>query len=192
MWRNIGRWLTPALVGGLVLTACGGDDGAGSDPETPGDTPEEAAEPEALTIPEPMRAFEDDGNVAEIRIAGDDRMQFDTDRFSVAPGQMVRLTLEHVGVLPAQSMGHNVVVLEQGEDAITFGTDASEQGSDFDNDFVPESVRDRVIALTDLIGGGETTIVEFRAPDEPGEYPFLCSFPGHFGQMNGVMDVQGN
>ncbi len=154
------------------------------------DEPDEPAA-EALSTPEPMQAFEDDGDVAEITIGGDDRMRFDTDRFTVRAGQMVRLTLEHTGQLPAQSMGHNVVVLVEGDDPIEFGADVNEQGGSMDNDYVPEPVRDRVIAYTAMIGGGETTVVEFKAPESPGEYPFLCSFPGHAGMMNGIMEVEG-
>ncbi|MEX2466038.1 MAG: plastocyanin/azurin family copper-binding protein [Gemmatimonadota bacterium] len=192
MRNKTNSWLLSVVFGGLLLSGCGGDAGQGGTEATDDAVGERSAEPTELTIPEPMRAFEDDGNVAEIRIEGDDRMTFDTDRFTVAPGQMVRLTLVHVGSLPAQSMGHNVVILQTGENAITFGIDASEQGSDFVNDFVPESVRDRILALTALIGGGQSAVVEFKAPEEPGEYAFLCSFPGHFGQMNGFMEVRAN
>lgn len=177
--------LALALAALAWTTACG--DG-GNEAER-ADAEAESAGPE-LTIPEPMLAFEDDGDVLEIRIEADDRMRFDTDQFTVGAGQMVRLTLVHVGSLPAQSMGHNVVIIQQGDDAIDFGTDANEQGADVDNDFVPEPVRDRVIAYTELVGGGETTTIEFRAPEEPGDYPFLCSFPGHFMQMNGQMVVE--
>jgi azurin len=40
-----------------------------------------------------------------------------------------------------------------------------------------------------LIGGGESTTIEFEAP-EKGEYTFLCTFPGHFGLMNGKFIVE--
>lgn len=185
---HVPRWnpLALAMAGLISITACAGEDAgerAGAEAQL------EAAGPE-LTVPEPMVAFEDDGDVLEIRIEADDRMRFDTDEFTVGAGQMVRLTLVHVGGLPAQNMGHNVVILQQGDDPIDFGSDANEEGADFDNEFVPEPVRARVIAHTELVGGGETTTVEFRVPEEPGEYPFLCSFPGHFMQMNGQMVVE--
>jgi len=183
------RWL-PLVAAGLLLGGCGGSETGqerASEADAAGDEPVEPT----LTIPEPMQVFQDDGNVAEIEIEGNDRMRFDLDEFTVEAGQMVRLTLVHVGSLPKNSMGHNVVVLVQGEDVIDFGSDANEQGGEEENHYVPEPVRDRVVAFTELIGGGETATVEFRAPEEPGEYPFLCSFPGHFSQMNGVMVVEG-
>ena len=32
--------------------------------------------------------------------------------------------------------------------------------------------------------------LEFRAPDEAGEYPFICSFPGHWRVMTGILTVK--
>jgi len=148
--------------------------------------PEEAAE---ASMPEAMQAFTDDGNVLEISIEGDDAMRFNMEEFEVQAGQMVRLTLIHTGTLPVQSMGHNVVILEEGEDFASFAADAIQQGGSLNNEWVPEEMRDRVLAFTPLIGGGETTMVEFQAPEEAGEYPFLCSFPAHATLMNGVMRV---
>lgn len=177
----------PIVVLALALLGCGVEE---PEPDAPDVDPTDAAPEEELTIPEPMQAFEDDGNVAEIVIEGDDAMRFDIDEFTVDAGQMVRLTLEHVGNLPAQAMGHNVVILYPGDDVMEFGADVGEHEGGHHDDFVPEALRDRVVAFTAMIGGGETAVVEFQAPQEPGEYPFLCSFPGHFGQMNGIMVVE--
>lgn len=177
--------VTALVLAGLAASGCGDDDdGAASKTEQPG---EEAASD--LPVPGAMEAFEDEGSIAEIEIEGTDQMKYNIDEFSVEPGQMVRLTLEHVGNLPVDSMGHNVVIIEQGEDYMEFTADANEAGGALENDYLPASVRDRVIAYTDMIGGGETATVEFRAPEESGEYPFLCTFPGHAAQMNGIMKV---
>lgn len=172
----------------LVLVGCGGGDSP--QPATETATPEPAAPSVEGTVPAQMQAFSDDGDVFEIVIEGDDMMRFDVEQFSVSPGQMVRLTLNHVGSLPAQAMGHNVVIIYPDDDIFDFGGDVGEAGGGLHDDYVPESLRDRVVAFTEIIGGGETTVVEFQAPSEPGEYPYLCSFPGHFGQMNGIMTVE--
>lgn len=177
-----------AIALSVALIGCGGDSqDQAAEPTT--------AQPETTTTPEAtataaMQAFSDDGNVAEITIEGNDMMQFDLDEFSVEPGQMVRITLHHVGTLPAQAMGHNVVILYEGDDVMEFGADVGMEGGNLANDYVPESLLDRVLAYTELIGGGETTTVEFQAPQDAGDYPFLCSFPGHFAQMNGIMKVE--
>ena len=47
-------------------------------------------------------------------------------------------------------------------------------------EYVPASYRDRVIASTKLLGPKQSDTVVFNAPKQPGRYPFLCSFPGHF------------
>ena len=43
-----------------------------------------------------------------------------------------------------------------------------------------------------LLNWGETDRLGFNAPAEPGEYPFLCTFPGHWVRMYGVMLVVSN
>lgn len=183
----------PIFTAGLLLVGCGDGNAGGTSADQAGqDTAANQSASAAVTgpIPEAMQAFVDSGEVVEITISGNDRMQFDRDRMTVPAGAMVRLTLEHTGQLPAQSMGHNVVILVEGDDPFEFGADVNEQGGSMDNDYVPADLRDRVVAFTPIIGGGETTQVEFQAPSTPGEYPFLCSFPGHAGMMNGVVEVQ--
>jgi azurin len=32
--------------------------------------------------------------------------------------------------------------------------------------------------------------IHFDAPKEKGDYPYLCTFPGHWMVMNGVMKVE--
>jgi len=180
--------LAPGLAIALVLFGCGDGGSADQEPGPAADTTVEPAAADATVTPA-MEAFRDDGAVVEIAIEGDDQIRFNIDRFTVGAGQMVRLTLTHVGSLPAQAMGHNVVILYPDDDVFEFGADVGENGGNLENGYMPEALRDRVVAFTSLVGGGETTTVEFQAPSEPGEYPFLCSFPGHFGQMNGIMEV---
>ena len=184
---SIASGVVVAMVS-VMMVACGGDDAESATADT--STRGAAQTAESTVIPASMQAFQDDVDVAEIVIVGEDMIRFNIDRFTVKPGQMVRLTLNHVGSLPAQAMGHNVTILNAGEVYYEFGADVGMEGGSAENEFVPESLRDRVIAFTEMIGGGESTTVEFQAPQEPGEYPFLCTFPGHFGQMNGVMVVE--
>jgi azurin len=142
-------------------------------------------------VPPAMKAFQAGADMAEISIDATDQMTFSVTAFSVKPAQMVRITLRHVGVLPAAAMGHNVVIIQRGEDYMGFTADASEAGGNLANHYLPGAVRDRVIAFTPMIGGGQATSVEFKAPETPGGYPFLCTFPGHAPTMNGVMTVEG-
>jgi len=175
----------PALVATLLLSGC--PEGEKPSAPAPTDAPSAA---DAGVIPAPMQAFKDDGAVAELALEGDDQMRFNKKRLTAKAGQMVRLTLKHVGTMPAQAMGHNVVILHPGDDIFEFGADVGKNGGSLENNYVPDAVRGRVVAFTPIVGGGETATVEFKMPDKPGEYLFLCSFPGHFGQMNGVFVVE--
>ena len=46
---------------------------------------------------------------------------------------------------------------------------------------VPET--EDVIAWTDITPPAGETAIRFRVPEEPGRYPFLCTFPGHWMAM---------
>lgn len=46
-----------------------------------------------------------------------------------------------------------------------------------------------VLAATELVNPETSTIIRFRAPDKLGNYPYVCTFPGHWRIMNGVMKV---
>ena len=55
-------------------------------------------------------------------------------------------------------------------------------------DYIPNGGAD-VIAHTKLIGGGEKDVISFKAP-EAGTYDYICSFPGHYAMMKGVLVVE--
>jgi azurin len=57
----------------------------------------------------------------------------------------------------------------------------------FEVGFVPES--DKIIASTKLLDNAEEEVLEFTAPEKPGEYEFVCTFPGHHMSMRGIMKV---
>lgn len=123
--------------------------------------------------------------VVEIVISANDQMQFDTNEIKVAPGSLVKLTLMHTGEMNENVMGHNFVLLEKGTDINAFGQKAVAAA---ENDYIPEN-GEQVIAHTEIIGGGESTTIEFKAP-EAGTYDFICSFPGHYALMRGKFIVQ--
>jgi azurin len=47
----------------------------------------------------------------------------------------------------------------------------------------------QVLFSTRLINPQETVTLSFVAPEKPGDYPFVCTFPGHWSVMNGTMKV---
>ena len=54
---------------------------------------------------------------------------------------------------------------------------------------LPDSVKGDVIAATKLLGPAESETISFTAP-EPGDYEYVCTFPGHFAMMRGIMNVK--
>lgn len=121
-----------------------------------------------------------------IEITANDQMQYSTNRFEAKTGEKVILTLRHVGQLPVTSMGHNLVILNQGSDIDAFAAAAIEAGEA--SGYIPDQFRSEIVAHTELIGGGQSTKIEFTAP-EPGTYPFVCSFPAHAAVMRGEFVV---
>lgn len=123
-------------------------------------------------------------------IEGNDRMQYNVDSITI-PSSCSEFTinLRHTGVLPVAAMGHNVVVTAASDytavaaAGLTAGADA---------DYVPQG-DDRVIAATDMVGGGDSTSVTFSTGslDSGSEYTFFCSFPGHAALMRGTLRFGG-
>lgn len=124
----------------------------------------------------------------KLEIAGNDQMQYDKKELTVTAGDDVTLTLKHTGKLPKAAMGHNVVILKPGSALPDFAMKAASAAA---NDYIPqdEELEKLIIAHTKMIGGGETTSITFTAP-EAGEYPYLCTFPGHFAIMQGKLIVK--
>lgn len=140
---------------------------------------------EANTSTTANDSVQSDNGMVEVIITGDDQMRFNLKEIKVKTGQKVRLTLKHVGKLDENVMGHNFVLLKKGTNIPEFTQQASSAKG---NEYIPEGT-DKVIAHTEMIGGGEETSVEFTAPAQ-GTYDFICSFPGHYVQMQGKFIVQ--
>lgn len=124
-----------------------------------------------------------------LTIEGDDQMQFDKDEMT-APADCaeVTVTMKHVGELPRSAMGHNWVLTLPADmqPVVSAGAKAG-----LDKGYLPPK-SDKVIAATDLVGGGKTTTVTFKTDDlEAGkDYRFFCSFPGHSATMRGTFRLE--
>jgi azurin len=123
--------------------------------------------------------------IVDIEIRSNDRMKFNIKKIVVKAGQKVKLTLVHTGRMNKRIMGHNVVILKKGTNLSVF---ASKAAASRENDFIPIGATE-IIAHTKMIGGGETTTIEFTAP-ELGVYDYICSFPAHYAMMKGKFVVE--
>ncbi|MEP2775738.1 MAG: azurin [Luteolibacter sp.] len=123
-----------------------------------------------------------------VEITGNDQMQFNTKAFEVTEGDKVTISFKHIGQLPAVAMGHNVVFVKPGTELPMFSAKCAPAK---DNGYIPEDEESKaaIVAHTKLLGGGESDTITFTAP-AAGDYPYLCTFPGHFAIMQGVMTVK--
>ena len=187
----------------LALAACGGDDTppaatAPSTAATPAATPAPAPAPvdtPAVTPPPAAATPGSDKPAAVVTdcattINANDVMQYDVGSITVpASCTQFTITLHHVGQLAEAAMGHNVVIAKAA-DVAAIASDGMAAG--VDAQYVkPDDAR--VVAHTDMIGGGETTSVTFDVAkiSSGGPFQFFCSFPGHSAIMKGEIGVGG-
>jgi len=113
------------------------------------------------------------------------QMSYNARELTVAPGQLVEIIFTNSDEMP-----HNVVLGAAGSlNAIGAAADALAQ--DPANaptlQYIPEIAQ--VIVAMPMVQPGQSTSIQFRAPTEPGQYPYVCTFPAHWRLMNGVLNV---
>jgi azurin len=113
-----------------------------------------------------------------------EKLSFDVKWFVVEAGKPVQIVLFNPDAMP-----HNLIVGAPGSlEAI--GTAGSSMPMPTDPNakaFVPDLPS--VLQSTKLVREGDTERLGFTAPSDPGEYIFVCTFPGHWVRMYGVMLV---
>jgi uncharacterized cupredoxin-like copper-binding protein len=115
------------------------------------------------------------------------QMKYDTESFNVAPGAKVRLVLQN-----DDDMHHNMVICKPGKNieqevaqkAWTLGADG------FAKQWIPE--HPNLLFASKMADPQKSVTLEFTAPQQPGDYPYVCTLPGHAMVMNGVMIVGGS
>ena len=172
------------VVGLLFLVSCGKEQKLNPSQNPSKETKLETTKKKNKTE-DKTNVVVDAKGVANVAITSNDGMRFDVRKINVSSGQKVRVTLTHTGKLDKRIMGHNVVFLKNGVKPSAFAVKAAAAR---DNDYIPKGTTE-VIAHTKMIGGGETTVIEFIAP-EAGTYNYICSFPGHYAMMKGKLIVE--
>ena len=111
-------------------------------------------------------------------------MKYDVREFVVKPGQTVEVVIEN-----PDAMQHNMVITKPGSlEKVGRAGDAmmkDEKGAE--KNYVPALAE--VLFSTPLINPGQSYKLRFKAPSAVGDYPYVCTFPGHWSLMNGVMKV---
>jgi plastocyanin len=112
-----------------------------------------------------------------IRASGS-TLEYDPPRISVKNGRRVRLRFVNEGTLP-----HNLVLPRSEDDLdglILAAYESSETG------YIPVAQKDKLLGYTTLASPGETVEIAFTVPP-PGEYKYVCLFPGHANSMLGTL-----
>jgi azurin len=117
-----------------------------------------------------------------VELTANDQMKFSTIELNVKAGEKVTLTLKNIGTMPKESMAHNWVLLKDGTDLAAFAKEAISAPN-----HIPAN-DPNIIAHTKLLGPGESDTIEFTVP--AGSYTFICSFPGHYQTMTGVLTAE--
>jgi len=109
-------------------------------------------------------------------------LKFSTDDITVKAGSKLKLVFNN-----NDDMLHNFVMTdigaanEIGELALKLGVQGEKMN------YVPNS--SKVLTYTKILQPGETETIYLNAPDKPGVYPYICSYPGHYLVMRGVIRV---
>jgi len=112
------------------------------------------------------------------------KMLFDKSTITIPAGKSISLIFEN-----RDQMAHNVVIIIPGstEKVGKAADDMAGLKDGYERNFVPDITE--VVVATPLVAAGKTFQLNFKAPKEPGKYPFICSFPGHWRVMQGVINV---
>ena len=113
-----------------------------------------------------------------------EQMQFDLNWFVVQAGKPVQILLTNPDAMP-----HNLVIGQPGsmQDIGAAGGAMPPPADPEAKAYVPDTPL--VLQSTRLVSAGDTARLTFTAPAKPGEYIYLCTFPGHWVRMYGVMLV---
>ncbi len=167
----------------LMLSGCGQKSPATTSESSSSSTPSASSSTAATTT-----ATAPAGAARTVEITANDQMKYSINSIEAKPGEELRVELTNTGALPKQAMAHNWVLLKAGSDAAAFSAAAAASPT---TGYIPDSLKDEIIAKIDLQGPHETGEVTFKAPTQPGDYPFLCSFPAHYAVgMKGTLTVK--
>ena len=112
------------------------------------------------------------------------QLRFDPEIIVVKKGADINLVFEN-----QDEMIHNLLIAKGDSKQIDKLAEKAlalkEKGLDMG--FIPKD--DSIIASIGLVQPGEKAKVSFKAPNLNGDYPYVCTFPGHSLSMRGIMKV---
>jgi putative heme-binding domain-containing protein len=113
-----------------------------------------------------------------------DQMLFDKDRLAIQAGKPVEFVFENTDIMP-----HNFVIVRPGNlepVGLVAEAQATQPGA-LERNFVPTS--NNILLASRLLQPRDSQRLSFAAPSEPGIYPYVCTYPGHWRRMYGALYV---
>jgi azurin len=113
-----------------------------------------------------------------------DVMKFDKQLITAKAGTTVQIVLNN-----PDFMQHNLVLIKKNStDKVGAAADKLAQDPNgVKMQYVPKMPE--VLYATPLINPAGKYTLTIKVPAEPGDYPYLCTFPGHWRIMNGILRV---
>ena len=112
-------------------------------------------------------------------------LEYDIKEFTVSAGSPIEITFTNTGI-----MLHNMLIIKPGQ--LEFVGKAAEammsQSDALSKNYVPDIKE--VLFSTPMVGPKKSFKLQFFAPETPESYPYVCTFPGHWPTMNGIMIVE--
>lgn len=111
-------------------------------------------------------------------------LKYDKARFTVFPEKNVRVILRNTDDMP-----HNIVICKRGgKSGERAAAEALKLGAEgFNKHWIPEHTS--VLFASRMADPHSTATIYFKAPKKEGNYPFVCTLPGHSQIMKGIMEV---
>ena len=112
-------------------------------------------------------------------------LQYKQKTLSAKPQQNIALTLKNADVMP-----HNLVILAPGSTK-KVGEASFKMLNDpkaGQKNYAPKLPE--VLHVIPVIDPEKTHTLHFQAPKKPGRYPYICTFPGHWQAMQGVLIIK--
>lgn len=145
----------------------------------------ERAELETFSKEEPKLIPDGFADARRIEVGCLAGMKFAVESLKAKAGEKVGIVLKNSD--PTQLM-HNLVLCRPGQKdavvqaAMTIGAEAIQRN------FVPDL--DAVLAATPIVLPGKEFTLWMEMPAERGDYPYVCTYPGHGILMHGVLTVE--
>ena len=116
-------------------------------------------------------------------------MLYTVRKFRVQPGRPVKVVFSN-----PDATDHNLVFVRDGSlEAVGMAANnMARDPANANSDFIPSGMDDQILESSPMIGPTRKSrvhVLRFVAPKEPGIYPYVCTFPGHWVVMKGEMIV---